>query len=84
MQQQANRGASHFAAFTDEDNLHRLGQPPKCGMHPANQMTLRAFMTLWIGQLISGLGSSLSGFALGVRMSYQMCYHNEKTSYTTF
>lgn len=32
----------------------------------AHGTPLRAFLTLWLGQLISGLGSSLSGFALGV------------------
>lgn len=32
----------------------------------ADGTSLRAFLTLWLGQLLSGLGSSLSGFALGV------------------
>lgn len=35
-------------------------------MQQQPRATLRAFKTLWIGQFISGLGSSLSAFAFGV------------------
>ena len=34
-------------------------------MRPVNQ-GMRAFLTVWTGQLFSTLGSGLTGFALGV------------------